>query len=99
MASTLYVKGFPSIVTQQDLAALFGTFGTVNVVLMPRTEDGQSMGIAEVIMAKEQEAFRATKALHRVNVYGNLLFVRGEEAITTAEERHDNRHESADTGS
>ena len=53
MACTLHVEGFPPSVTQEELVGLFSTFGTVVSTDIARTQEGQSMGLAEVVMAHE----------------------------------------------
>src|SRR5688572_29830816 len=73
MSAHVYVEGLPSSVTEEDLTTLFSECGTVLSVQITRTEDGSSIGLAEVQMAQAEEAEQAIHALHHVRLHGQLL--------------------------
>ena len=75
MSAHVYVEGLPTSVTEEDLTTLFSECGTVLSVQIARTEDGSSIGIAEVQMAQAEEAVQAIHDLHHVRLHGQLLLV------------------------
>ena len=66
MSAHVYVEGLPTSATEEDLTTLFSECGTVLSVQIARTEDGSSIGIAEVQMARAEEAEQAIHDLHHV---------------------------------
>ena len=75
MSAHVYVEGLPTSTTEEDLTSLFTECGTVLSVQIARTEDGHSIGIAEVQMAGAREAEQAIHDLHHVRLHGQLLLV------------------------
>ena len=76
MPTKLYVGNIPWSQTDQDLAALFQTHGTVvsaEVVLDRHT--GRSRGFGFVVMGSEDECKRAIQALDREEVEGRAIVV------------------------
>jgi len=59
MSAHVYVEGLPTSTTEEDLTTLFSECGTVMSVQIARTENGSSIGIAEVQMARAEEAVQA----------------------------------------
>ena len=75
MSAHIYVEGLPTSVTEEDLTTLFSECGTVLSVQIARTENGSSIGIAEVQMAGAREAEQAIHDLHHLRLHGQLLLV------------------------
>jgi RNA recognition motif-containing protein len=75
MSAHVYVEGLPTSATEEDLTTLFSECGTVLSVQIARTEDGSSIGIAEVQMARAEEAEQIIHDMHHVRLHGQLLLV------------------------
>ncbi len=74
--SKLYVGNLPFASTAQDLEALFGQVGTVNVVeIIFDKFTGRSRGFAFVTMANGDEAQKAVEQFHGHEVEGRALSV------------------------
>jgi RNA recognition motif-containing protein len=71
MSAHVYVEGLPTSATEEDLTTLFSECGTVLSVQIARTEDG----IAEVQMARAEEAEQVIHDRHYVRLHGQLLLV------------------------
>ena len=75
--SKLYVGNLPFASTAQDLEALFGQVGTVNVVeIIFDKFTGRSRGFAFVTMANGDEAQKAVEQFHGHEVEGRALSVK-----------------------
>lgn len=56
-AQKLFIRGLPAIVEVAHIKQIFGQFGAVDLVIIPKKkQSGQGKGIAYVVMA-EKEAF------------------------------------------
>ena len=75
MSVKLYIEGFPSTLSDDELGKLFAPFGTVISVVIARTITDESMCFAEVQMAKTEEAEKAIEALHHSRMDGKLILV------------------------
>lgn len=74
--SKLYVGNLPFASTAQDLEALFGQVGTVNVVeIIFDKFTGRSRGFAFVTMANGDEAQQAVEKFHGYEMEGRALAV------------------------
>lgn len=74
--SKLYVGNLPFASTAQDLEALFGQIGTVNVVeIIFDKFTGRSRGFAFVTMANGDEAQQAVEKFHGYEMEGRALAV------------------------
>ena len=74
--SKLYVGNLPFASTAQDLEALFGQGGTVNVVeIIFDKFTGRSRGFAFVTMANGDEAQKAVEQFHGHEIEGRALSV------------------------
>ncbi len=74
--SKLYVGNLPFASTAQDLEALFGQVGTVNVVeIIFDNFTGRSRGFAFVTMANGDEAQKAVEQFHGHEIEGRALSV------------------------
>ncbi len=72
----LYVGNLPFASTAQDLEALFGQVGTVNVVeIIFDKFTGRSRGFAFVTMANGDEAQKAVEKFHGHEIEGRALAV------------------------
>ena len=74
MSAQLYLDGLPASVTEEDLRTLCSECGSVLSLRIARV-DGRSIGIAEVQMARTEEAERAIHRLHHTRIDGHLLLV------------------------
>ncbi|MDR4480174.1 MAG: hypothetical protein R3B37_10590 [Nitrospira sp.] len=75
MGGQVCVDGLPPSVTEEDLRTLFSACGTVVSVEMLPTLNGQFLGIAQVEMARAEEADRAIRALHHTKLGDHTLLV------------------------
>jgi cold-inducible RNA-binding protein len=74
--SKLYVGNLPFATTAQDLEALFGEIGTVNVVeIIFDKFTGRSRGFAFVTMASGDEAQKGVEKFHGHEIEGRALAV------------------------
>lgn len=72
----LYVGNLPFASTAQDLEALFGQVGTVNVVeIIFDKFTGRSRGFAFITMANGEEAQKAVEKFHGHEMEGRALAV------------------------
>jgi multiple RNA-binding domain-containing protein 1 len=69
----LLVKNLPFEATKRDLRRLFGAYGAVRSVRVPRKPDGSNRGFAFVDFVTHEEALRARDALAQVHLYGRHL--------------------------
>lgn len=75
MGGQVCVDGLPPSVTEADLRTLFSACGTVVSVEMLPTLNGQFLGIAQVEMARAEEADRAIRDLHHTKLGAHMLLV------------------------
>ena len=75
MGKKLFVDGFPTSCTDQQLYDLFVPFGQVLSARVIRGHRGESLRFGFVEMASEEEAVRAQQALHRTFLEGQSLIV------------------------
>jgi RNA recognition motif-containing protein len=71
----LYVEGFPSTLTDDELAKLFSQFGIVVSAVIARTIADESRCLGNVEMITIEEADKAIKALHRTRIDEKLIQV------------------------
>jgi RNA recognition motif-containing protein len=75
MSVKIGVEGFSPSMTETSLMELFSRYGSVTAVKIERGADGQSIGIAEVVMTDHGEALAAIEGLHKIEVDGKRLLV------------------------
>ncbi|MCC2640777.1 MAG: recognition motif [Nitrospira sp.] len=79
MASTtstsLFIEGFPPSVSAQELFALFADYGRVESVELGTSWDGRPLQIAEIRMARSEDADWAIRLLHRSEIDGVRILV------------------------
>ena len=75
MGTRLFVDGFPSSFTDQELRELFILHGTVLSAEIVRDSRDQSLRFGHVEMASSQEANTAIQRVHRSRVQGEFLLV------------------------
>lgn len=85
----LLVKNVPFQATRKELAALFGAFGDLKSVRLPKKFDGSHRGYAFVEYASMQEAQEALKGAGGTHLYGRRLVVdwAADQALGLDEER------------
>jgi multiple RNA-binding domain-containing protein 1 len=69
----LMVKNMPFQATRTELLKLFGTFGQLRKVRVPKKFDGTHRGFAFVEFLTSKEALSAMNALSRTHLYGRHL--------------------------
>jgi len=69
----LLVKNLAFQATAKEVSALFGAFGKVKTLRMPKKFDGKHRGFAFVEFLTAQEAENAMKALSSTHLYGRHL--------------------------
>ena len=69
----LMVKNMPFQATRTELLKLFGTFGQLKKVRVPKKFDGTHRGFAFVEFLTSKEALSAMNALSRTHLYGRHL--------------------------
>lgn len=75
MDTRLWVDGFPSCFTDDELRALFSRHGTVLSATIVKDARGQSLEFGYVEMSTPHEACSAIRQLHRTYFYGSVLLV------------------------
>lgn len=83
MKTKLFVEGFPSWITDQDLRGLFLCHGTVLSATVVKGARGQSLEFGYVEMATPHEASAAIQRLNRTPLSGRHLLVKLAEQETT----------------
>lgn len=71
----LFVKGFPSTFTEENLRNLFGHFGEIESIRILPTQDGQPSSRAFVCFKQPDVAATARSNLHNQIIEGKHLFV------------------------
>lgn len=71
----LFVEGFPTSVTDQELYSLFASVGQVLSAKVVKGLAGESLRFGFVEMASKVEAVQAKQALHRTDFKGERLIV------------------------
>merc|ERR1711943_49335 len=66
-------RNVPFQATRQELLKLFGTFGQLKKVRLPKKFDGSHRGFAFVEFLTSKEALAAMNALSRTHLYGRHL--------------------------
>jgi multiple RNA-binding domain-containing protein 1 len=74
-SSKLMVRNVPFQATRQDLLKLFGSFGRLKKVRLPKKFDGTHRGFAFVEYLGEKDAAAAMKAFSRTHLYGRHLVI------------------------
>jgi multiple RNA-binding domain-containing protein 1 len=69
----IIVRNVPFQATRQELLKLFGTFGQLRKVRLPKKFDGNHRGFAFVEFLTGKEALAAMNALSRTHLYGRHL--------------------------
>lgn len=82
----LLVRNVPFQATRKDLLQLFGSFGQLRQVRLPRKFDGTNRGFAFVEFVLGKEAAAAMNALAKTHLYGRHLVI---EWAATDEEAND----------
>lgn len=67
--TNVFVKNFPSSVTEEELKTKLETYGPVHSVYMPLKQDGTPVGFACVNFEKNEDAARAVEELHEKHVF------------------------------
>ncbi|BFU96091.1 MAG: hypothetical protein NTNFB02_28130 [Nitrospira sp.] len=75
MDTGLFVDGFPSSFTDQDLRELFINHGVVVSAKVVRDPRGRSLAFGYVEMATPHDANTAIQRLHRKALHGSILLV------------------------
>lgn len=76
MGNNLFVAGFPYESTEEELRALFATYGgIVSVKILTDRATGRSRGIAFILMSSEAEAQAALKNLNGATVGHRRIYV------------------------
>ena len=71
--SKLLVRNVPFQANRQEMLQLFGSFGTLKKLRLPKKMDGRHRGFAFVEYCHASEAAHAKKALGRTHLYGRHL--------------------------
>ena len=85
--SKITVRNVPFEASRKDLLQLFGSYGQLKKVRLPKKFDGSHRGFAFVDYVSHKEAEAAMKALSRTHLYGRHLVL---EWSTNEEESVDN---------
>lgn len=80
--SKILVKNLPFQATKKDLRTLFGTYGQLQAVRIPRNHTGRSRGYAFVSMNSPQETVKVMSALQDAHLLGRRLVLELAEADT-----------------
>ena len=72
-SSKLLVRNVPFQANKKELLMLFGSFGQLKKVRLPRKADGNHRGFAFVDYVSSKEAGEAMKSLSRTHLYGRHL--------------------------
>lgn len=91
-ATKLIVRNVPFQATRKELLKLFGTFGQLRRVRLPKKFDGTHRGFAFVEFLTGKEALAAMNALSRTHLYGRHLVL---EWATDADQDVDRLREKA----
>jgi RNA recognition motif-containing protein len=74
--STLYIKNLPNDITETQLEKVFGVYGTIQDINIPRDKTTARVRIyAFVLYSKRDYAKEALRALNGYNVFGNEIGV------------------------
>jgi multiple RNA-binding domain-containing protein 1 len=73
--SKLMIRNVPFQATRREISELFGTFGTLKSVRLPKKIDGKHRGFAFVEFATVGEAKRAREELGATHLYGRHLVI------------------------
>ncbi|KAF7684664.1 Polyadenylate-binding protein, cytoplasmic and nuclear [Astathelohania contejeani] len=68
--TNLYVKNFPSDVTEEDLVNLLSKYGKITSIFFPLREDGTTKGFAFFNFETHESALRAIEKLHGTYPFG-----------------------------
>ena len=82
----LAVRNVPFEASKRELRELFGAFGSLKTVRMPRKFDGQHRGFAFVEFVTKAEATKAMRALQSTHLYGRRLVLQYGDADQSVEE-------------
>ena len=74
-SSKLMVRNVPFQANRKELLTLFGSFGQLKKVRLPKKFDGNHRGFAFVDYVSSKEAAEAMKALSRTHLYGRHLVI------------------------
>ena len=69
------VRNVPFQANRKELLTLFGSFGQLKKVRLPKKFDGNHRGFAFVDYVSSKEAAEAMKALSRTHLYGRHLVI------------------------
>jgi RNA-binding proteins (RRM domain) len=75
VSTSLFIEGFPLSVSAQELFALFAHYGKVESVELATSWDGRPLRIAEIRMARSEDAEWAIRLLHRSEMDGKRILV------------------------
>ena len=88
--SKLMVRNVPFQANRQELLQLFGSFGTLKKLRLPKKMDGRHRGFAFVEYSHAAEATHAKTALGRTHLYGRHL------VLEWAEDDNEQQHHPLD---
>jgi multiple RNA-binding domain-containing protein 1 len=74
-SSKLMVRNVPFQANRKELLTLFGSFGQLKKVRLPKKFDGNHRGFAFVDYVSSKEAAEAMKTLSRTHLYGRHLVI------------------------
>eukprot|EP01006_Ploeotia_vitrea_P049046 TRINITY_DN67305_c8_g4_i2.p1 TRINITY_DN67305_c8_g4~~TRINITY_DN67305_c8_g4_i2.p1 ORF type:complete len:539 (+),score=308.43 TRINITY_DN67305_c8_g4_i2:115-1731(+) len=74
-STKIIVKNVPFQATPKELRELFGTFGQIKALRLPRKFDGQHRGFAFVEFVTKQETMNAFETLSHTHLYGRRLVI------------------------
>jgi len=67
--TNVFVKNFPSSLTEEKLRGRLEHYGPIHSVYMPLTEDGEAVGFACVNFERAEDAARAVEDLHGKSIF------------------------------
>ena len=71
----LVIRNLAFAASQSDVRDLFGTFGPLKTVRVPKRYDGRARGFAFVEFERPQDAASARRALGAAHLYGRHLVI------------------------
>lgn len=84
----LMVRNVPFQATRKELLQLFGSFGSLKKVRLPKKFDGSHRGFAFIEYLTDKEATNAMKVLSRTHLYGRHLVIEHAAADEEVEDIH-----------
>eukprot|EP01138_Halocafeteria_seosinensis_P002857 gb/GECG01002918.1/.p1 GENE.gb/GECG01002918.1/~~gb/GECG01002918.1/.p1 ORF type:complete len:897 (+),score=177.71 gb/GECG01002918.1/:1-2691(+) len=97
-STKLLVKNLAFEATKKDLTSLFGAFGELNSVRLPRKSGGRPRGFGFVEFVSHQEAVNALESLASTHLYGRHLVIewaKQEDSLEDLQEKAKHSHAKA----